>query len=162
MRCQPARGVGGNDAPVVVADVAAVTEDSVVTKTGNVLTNDSDLDAGTVLAVAAPGTFVGTYGSLVLAADGSYTYTLNNSSAQVQSLQQGQTVQDLFTYGATDDFGMHATEGFAQCFGGQNAHRRCFHSAAYLAKEPIRPPGNTRIGWLWVDLEVVVAGFTSS
>src|SRR5262249_18588615 len=64
------------------------------------LSNDTDVDEGTVLSVAAPGTFTGTYGSLALAADGSYTYTLN--TAGVQLLAQGESVTDSFSYQATD------------------------------------------------------------
>ena len=93
---------GTNDAPVVTADTGAVQEDVTLTATGNVLGNDSDVDSGTVLHVAAPGTFVGIYGTLVLAADGGYTYTLNNAAANVQGLQAGQHVDDVFTYAATD------------------------------------------------------------
>src|SRR5262249_39464976 len=72
---------GVNDAPVANDDSATMTEDT-PTVTGNVLGNDTDVDEGTTLTVAAPGTFTGTYGSLVLAADGSYTYTLNNAGVQ--------------------------------------------------------------------------------
>ena len=43
---------------------------------GNVLTNDADVDVEP-LTVTNPGTYVGAYGTLVLAADGSYTYTPN-------------------------------------------------------------------------------------
>ncbi len=87
-----------NHAPVTTADVS---EDAVTSALGNVLTNDSDPD-GTMLAVAAPGTFAGTYGTLVLAANGAYTYTLNNGASNVQGLAQGQTVTDTFAYSATD------------------------------------------------------------
>jgi trimeric autotransporter adhesin len=93
---------GTNDAPVVGADAAQVAEDGAAHASGNVLANDSDLDAGTLLQVAAPGTYTGTYGTLVLAADGSYTYTLNNTASTVQALAQGQSVVDSFTYAATD------------------------------------------------------------
>jgi VCBS repeat-containing protein len=93
---------GTNDAPLVTADVAHASEDLATSVTGNVLANDRDADAGTVLTVAAPGTIAGNYGSLTLAQDGSYTYNLNNSAANVQSLAQGQTVVDSFTYAATD------------------------------------------------------------
>ena len=44
----------------------------------------------------------GTYGTLHLNADGSYTYTLNNALASVQALAQGQQVMDVFTYNNTD------------------------------------------------------------
>jgi VCBS repeat-containing protein len=93
---------GSNDAPVVIADVAAVSEDGVTTTSGNVLVNDSDVDAGTVLTVAAPGTYAGAYGTLTLAADGSYSYALNNGSVAVQSLADGAVVTDTFSYVATD------------------------------------------------------------
>ncbi len=95
--------LGKNDAPVTQNDSAAVTEDLVLTATGNVLANDSDIDHGTVLRVAAPGIYGGTYGSLSIAASGAYTYTLNNGAAAVQSLAAGQRVTDVFSYQAQDD-----------------------------------------------------------
>ncbi|TNC95242.1 MAG: outer membrane adhesin-like protein [Gallionellaceae bacterium] len=57
---------GTNDAPVTTVDTAAVQEDLSVTATGNVLTNDSDVDQGTVLSVANAGVFVGQFGQLTL------------------------------------------------------------------------------------------------
>jgi VCBS repeat-containing protein len=93
---------GANDAPVAAADAAQVAEDGQLAASGNVLANDSDVDAGTVLKVAAPGTYTGAYGTLVLAQDGSYTYSLNNATAAVQALAQGQVVVDHFSYAATD------------------------------------------------------------
>ena len=92
---------GTNDAPVVTADAAQLVEDGPLVAKGNVLANDHDVDSG-ALAVVAPGTYAGTYGSLTLAQDGSYTYTLNNSSDAVQALAQGQAVLDSFAYAATD------------------------------------------------------------
>jgi VCBS repeat-containing protein len=94
---------GANDGPLAVNDVNVASEDGTLTATGNVLANDSDPDAGTVLSVSSPGTLVGTYGTATLAADGSYSYSLNNSSALVQSLGQGETVTDVFSYTARDD-----------------------------------------------------------
>jgi VCBS repeat-containing protein len=91
-----------NQPPVAAADAATVTEDIAVQATGNVLTNDSDPDPGTVLQVVNAGTRAGAYGSLVLNVDGSYAYTLNNSGAVVQALAAGQTVTDTFSYVATD------------------------------------------------------------
>jgi VCBS repeat-containing protein len=93
---------GVNDAPVVAADLAAVSEDGIVKASGNVLANDSDVDNGTVLKVAAPGSYAGAYGTLTIAADGSYTYSLDNGAKSVQSLAQGKSVVDSFSYGATD------------------------------------------------------------
>ena len=87
---------GLNDAPVANDDAASTTEDAAVS--GNVLANDTDVDVET-LAVANPGTYVGANGTLVLAANGSYTYTPN---AGAQSLDDGESVQDVFNYTATD------------------------------------------------------------
>ena len=93
---------GSNDGPITVADVAAVAEDGITVVTGNVLTNDSDVDVGDVLSVSNPNTYTGTYGSLVLATNGSYTYTLNNSATNVQSLRAGQQVADVFAVQTSD------------------------------------------------------------
>ena len=93
---------GTNDAPVVVADAAAVQEDLSITATGNVLANDSDVDQGTVLSVANAGVFAGQFGQLILNVDGSYTYALDNASVGVQSLAEGQVVTETFAYQATD------------------------------------------------------------
>ncbi|MGI4718893.1 MAG: VCBS domain-containing protein [Janthinobacterium lividum] len=93
---------GSNDAPVVAADAGLVFEDGVVEASGNVLANDQDPDAGTQLAVGAPGAYAGIYGTLVLEADGSYIYRLNDGDAKVQALAEGETVVDSFAYAATD------------------------------------------------------------
>lgn len=64
----------------------------------NVRSNGSNVPASNV-----PANVPGTYGSVAIAADGQYTYTLNNPS--IQSLAQGQTVTDTFTYTITDSQG---------------------------------------------------------
>lgn len=101
--------LGANDGPVASNDQAAVLEDDATLATGNVLANDSDVDRGTVLAVAAPGSYTGQYGTLQLAGDGSYTYTLANASAAVQSLATGQQVHESFSYAASD--GLETAQG---------------------------------------------------
>ncbi|BCK87235.1 hypothetical protein MIZ01_1007 [Sideroxyarcus emersonii] len=93
---------GTNDTPVMTVDSAAMQEDLVITATGNVLANDTDVDQGTVLQVANAGVYTGQYGTLTLNADGSYTYALDNASIGVQSLAQGQVVAETFAYQATD------------------------------------------------------------
>jgi VCBS repeat-containing protein len=93
---------GANDAPVTTDDAAIVVEDWLTVATGNVLANDSDVDAGTVLQVAEPGTYAGNYGSLTLNADGSYAYALDNTAAKVQSLGREAAVVEHFAYTATD------------------------------------------------------------
>ena len=76
---------GANDAPVANDDTASTNEDAAGVS-GNVLTNDTDVDVEP-LTVANPGTYVGTYGTLTLAADGSYTYT---PGAAAQGLDTGE------------------------------------------------------------------------
>jgi trimeric autotransporter adhesin len=100
---------GTNDGPQAVVDVAAVKEDTTIIVTGNVLTNDKDLDAGDTLTVVSPGTLHGVYGELSLSADGSYKYMLNNAAANVQSLRGGQQVTDSFAYSATDGLAISAS-----------------------------------------------------
>ena len=87
---------GANDAPVANDDAASTTEDGSVA--GNVLANDTDVD-GETLTVASPGTYVGTYGTLTIAADGSYTYS---PGAGAQALDVGESALDVFTYAASD------------------------------------------------------------
>ncbi|MBL8454037.1 MAG: VCBS domain-containing protein, partial [Zoogloea sp.] len=104
-----------NDAPVAVNDTASTSEDSPVSRSAalGVLANDSDIDSasltvsgvrvGTSGAFAAPGaagiTLTGTYGSLLIHADGSYTYT---PGAAAQALNTGDSVQDVFSYQLSD------------------------------------------------------------
>lgn len=77
---------------------------------GNVLSNDVDTDLLDVLRVssvaradASVGLPVrGLYGTLVLNADGSYTYTLDPASPALRALGAGQTASEIFAYGLTD------------------------------------------------------------
>ncbi|MBK7421933.1 MAG: tandem-95 repeat protein [Propionivibrio sp.] len=110
---------GVNDAPVAVADTNSISEDSGVAATGNVLPNDTDIDHGALLnvsgvvagtATSAPsgnlGSGVaGSFGTLTLNADGSYSYALANTNPAVQALAAGATTTDTFTYAVTDDQG---------------------------------------------------------
>src|SRR5439155_10010761 len=75
-------------APVAVNDAVTMAEDTAVV--GNVLTNDTDADAGTTLTaalVASP-----THGTVTLAATGAFTYT---PAANYNG-------SDSFTYKAND------------------------------------------------------------
>src|SRR5690606_37019016 len=95
-----------------VADVNTIAEDA-ASVAGNVLANDTDVDAGAELTVAEVegeadnvGVAVaGAYGQVTLQADGSYSYALNNALAAVQSLNVGQTLTDSFSYTVTDEHG---------------------------------------------------------
>ena len=109
---------GSNDGPIAVADVNGtdvVIESGIdamgapyagdPTATGNLLTNDTDLDFGDTQTVTTTGTFVGIYGSIVIASDGTYTYTLNNGDATTNALAVGATATDIFNYTMSDTFG---------------------------------------------------------
>ncbi|MBR1257192.1 VCBS domain-containing protein, partial [Bradyrhizobium sp. AUGA SZCCT0240] len=92
---------------------------------GNVLTNDTDSDNGQAsLVVSAVRTgpesgsgtggtvgtaLVGTYGSLTLNANGTWTYTLSNSDADTNALADGVTVTEVFTYTVRDPNGLTDT-----------------------------------------------------
>lgn len=97
-----------NRAPAALPDAAQLTEDGVAIALGNVLANDSDMDAGEVLSIIDAGSFDGQYGRLELRLDGAYTYALDNASLDVQSLGRGQQVFDRFTYTASDRHGATA------------------------------------------------------
>ncbi|MBR7889685.1 DUF4347 domain-containing protein [Marinomonas sp. A79] len=109
-----------NEAPVANSDSSSALEAGGVgnniagsNATGNVLTNDTDIDASdskTVTAVSVSGSngtvgqaLTGDYGSLTLKADGSYTYIVDNSNTTVQSLQAGSNITDSFTYTLSDN-----------------------------------------------------------
>jgi VCBS repeat-containing protein len=88
-------------------DTAALTEDAAANQvTGNVFTNDLNVQpAHMITAVNGSAGNIGdeiqgTYGTLRLNLDGSYTYTLDNSRAATQALAAGQEVIESFTYGA--------------------------------------------------------------
>ena len=128
--------IGTNDQPIAFADDNsgdAVTEAGVnpgndafagdPSASGNVLDNDTDVDdpdTQTVIGVAAgtpPGDVtgdvatdvIGTYGKVQIAANGAWTYTLNNGDPDTQALIQGQEVHDIFTYTMTDTNGATST-----------------------------------------------------
>lgn len=97
------------------SDQAYATEDAAVTQsTGSVSTNDSSPEGVlTVLAVnGGAGNFgqvlTGKYGSVRINADGSYTYTLNNSDPDTQTLGAFKTGFDSFIYTVRNSIGEHA------------------------------------------------------
>ena len=55
-------------------------------------------------------TLQGVYGSLLLASDGAYTYTLDHTRASTQGLVDGQLVTETFTYTITDGPGSSTPE----------------------------------------------------
>ena len=139
---------GTNDAPVLADDTNSVTEDNglldgtiptVETASASVITDaDTDADyngkddwqitsakeisADESTAVAAGETaadIAGKYGTLHIKADGSYTYTLNNNSGQIQQLGHDGKLADAFTVTVTDG-NLTATQTLTINIGGTN------------------------------------------
>ncbi len=135
---------GQNDNPIGVNDTATAVEAGGLSNgtagtnpTGNVLTNDTDVDSSangetktvsgvvagpSASAVGSVGTSVtGTYGTITIAADGSYTYTVDNANAAVQALRlSSQTLADLFTYEVVDAGGLTSLATITITIQGQN------------------------------------------
>ena len=126
-----------NAAPTAAADTGDATEKGGVANgsggslaTGNVLTNDTDPDAGdskTVTAVsfgATAGTLGtalnGAHGSLVLNAAGAFTYTINENDAAVQALLSTNTLTDIFSYTMRDTAGATSTASLTVTIHGAN------------------------------------------
>ncbi|WP_321500773.1 VCBS domain-containing protein [Breoghania sp.] len=110
---------GANDAPVAANDSVTATA-GLAAPTGNVLNNDVDVDAGdtkTVLFVeagttATPGTPVsgavaitGTYGTLTINPDGTYSYAVDQTNDAVKALAAGATTSETFSYQMEDASG---------------------------------------------------------
>ncbi|WP_285416878.1 retention module-containing protein [Pseudomonas sp. efr-133-TYG-5] len=103
-----------DDVPKALNDSNAVTaSETQLTLSGNVLSNDvqgADVVAtGPNAGPITPGTFVGTYGTLVLNANGTYTYTLNTSDADFKALHGGGNGTETFSYTLTDADGDTST-----------------------------------------------------
>ena len=117
--------IGINDTPTAVNDTDSVNEDERITVTGgqdDVLNDDTDIDADASLVVTNIShtngnsdtvtsstthsngtTIVGTYGTLTIGADGSYTYIADQDAAD--SIASGSSETDVFTYTISDGNG---------------------------------------------------------
>ncbi len=116
---------GGNRPPSLTDVLSSVSEagisaggnspfDDTPEVQGNVLSGATDAD-GDVLAVTqivgeagtfGPGdTIPGTYGSLVMQADGSWVYTLDNDREETRELNDGDTREEVFTFTVDDGNG---------------------------------------------------------
>ncbi|EPA99151.1 retention module-containing protein [Pseudomonas sp. G5(2012)] len=84
-----------------------------LTLEGSVLGNDVQgadrVAIGPNSGPITPGTFIGTYGTLVLNANGTYTYTLNPGDADFKALHAGGNGTETFTYTLTDADGDTST-----------------------------------------------------
>ncbi|WP_034493881.1 VCBS domain-containing protein, partial [Afipia sp. NBIMC_P1-C1] len=99
-----------DDKPQAHDDTGNIGEDAAsvtVVAASGVLSNDvAGADGGKT--VTTTGSFTGTYGTLVLNGDGSYTYTLKTDAATqatIQALTPGQHLNDTFNYTMKDGDG---------------------------------------------------------
>ncbi|MCK6394415.1 cadherin-like domain-containing protein [Zoogloea sp.] len=129
-----------DDEPTANADTNSVNEGfttAPTTTSGNVFAAGSSGDAADRLGAdvvpgpvthvsfgATPGTvgapLAGAYGSLTLAANGSYTYSLDNTHPTVAAMRAGDTLTEVFTYTITDKDGDVATTTLTITINGQN------------------------------------------
>ncbi|MBX3521835.1 MAG: tandem-95 repeat protein [Xanthobacteraceae bacterium] len=91
---------------------------------GNLLSNDSDPDGavvpGVTHTVVTAGIFTGTYGSVTILANGSWSYTLDNTDADTQALFQGQPVTEIFNYTMQDGAGEQSSATLTIAITGTN------------------------------------------
>ena len=160
---------GANDNPVARDDTGLATDAGTAPVTsGNVLPNDSDVDGGdtkTVVGVrtgpesgtGSPGTvgtaLSGRYGTLVLNADGSWTYTIDTTNPDVANAAgAGRILSDVFTYtmrdtaGATDQAQLVVTLDMMAPY--RNSGRQALLRQEYAAHDAVVPAARCRSGCL--------------
>ncbi|MCF4995069.1 retention module-containing protein [Pseudomonas syringae] len=104
-----------DDVPTAVDDSnAGTTSESLLTLNGNVLDNDVQgadrlPSSSATTGPVTPATFIGTYGTLVLNANGTYTYTLDTNDTDFKNLHGGGNGTETFTYTLTDADGDTST-----------------------------------------------------
>ena len=96
----------------------SVKEDDVLSVLGTMTAVDSDPTAKLAWSIKSSAT--GTYGSLSLAADGTWKYVLNNAAATVQSLTGADLKSDSFTVQVLDSFGTSVTKNIVVSVAGTN------------------------------------------
>ena len=104
---------GTNDEPTAVDDVNSVSENSAPNPIdGNLVANDTDPDTNDSLTVTEvdgvvdPSTNItGSYGTLNWNTDGTYSYTLDNANPTIQSLANGESLSEAFSYTISDGNG---------------------------------------------------------
>jgi VCBS repeat-containing protein len=94
-----------NDPPVALDDTGATDEDTALSVAApGVLSNDTDPDANTALTVTAFDATSTRGATVVVGANGSYTYD-PRTSVELGNLAEGATLEDTFTYTVSDGQG---------------------------------------------------------
>ncbi|CKH18454.1 RTX adhesin [Achromobacter xylosoxidans] len=100
---------GTNDAPTVSGTATgAVAEDGTTTTSGQLTKTDVDINDKHTWSVNNEGK--GQYGTFTVDQNGKWTYVLDNDSAKVQALTEGQKVTDTITVTVDDGNGGTATQ----------------------------------------------------
>ena len=100
---------GTNDAPTIGGVAAgAVKEDGTTTVSGQLTKSDVDTNDTHTWSIANNGN--GQYGKFTVDQTGKWTYVLDNKSAQVQALAEGQKVTDTIVITVDDGKGGKATQ----------------------------------------------------
>ncbi|MFY1843788.1 VCBS domain-containing protein, partial [Achromobacter xylosoxidans] len=100
---------GTNDAPTVSGTATgAVAEDGTTTTSGQLTKTDVDVNDKHTWSVNNDGK--GQYGTFTVDQNGKWTYVLDNDSAKVQALTEGQKVTDTITVTVDDGNGGTATQ----------------------------------------------------
>ena len=123
----------GNPGPNATDNTNSITEDAAATTGGNVLSDDdgfgsdSDPDADDLAVSQVNGVDAnvgvavnGNYGDIVVNGDGTYTYTIDNTNADVDALDNGETLTEIFTYTLTDNEGGTASATISITIDGAN------------------------------------------
>ncbi len=117
---------GENDDPVAGADTLTVGEDDTAATSGNVITNDTDIDGDSPLTVIEVNGNAGDMGNqitlasgalLTLNSDGSYDYDPNGA---FEDIADGETATDSFSYVVSDGNGASDTATVTVTVNGEN------------------------------------------
>ncbi|MFV0430653.1 MAG: VCBS domain-containing protein, partial [Alphaproteobacteria bacterium] len=98
---------GSNSGPEVSSSTSTIAEDA-VSVSGSIVATDPEGSTNLAYSLLDADNN-GTYGSLTLNADGSYTYALNNDLSVVQSLDETQSLTDTITIVVSDGDGGSTT-----------------------------------------------------
>ncbi|MEZ9595382.1 retention module-containing protein, partial [Shewanella sp. 10N.261.52.F9] len=120
-----------DDAPNGLDDSNQIAEGDIDGVNGNVLQNDTlGADSGSLtqitnsdnIGVDVTGSTVisGVYGTLTIAADGSYTYQLNNQLPEIQALAIGEQLIEFFDYQLSDSDGDSIVQTLTITITGEN------------------------------------------
>ncbi|ABZ78461.1 putative outer membrane adhesin like protein [Shewanella halifaxensis HAW-EB4] len=120
-----------DDAPSGLDDSNEISQNNLDGVLGNVLQNDTfgaDSAAVTQISnsvnssadIVGNTAISGVYGSLIIAADGSYSYQLNNQLSEIQALALGEQLIETFNYQLTDSDGDFVSQVLSITITGEN------------------------------------------